>query len=256
MAKTISEQGSSTGTGEVNSTVKLELQGMSAGSLNTVMSLMSSYGIGWIFPGNPWSLTLKKKPEGVSSKISFLSRLFGYRNIPGLGVGTTSFLAICNESVAHRSAALLPEIYGPNFHLHEFLPVPNFFSAFLVHFLTSFGLFVLAIPPLRALLGLLIPAGGTGPDLANAHTERQTFRAVGSPAKGEGKKVEALFKWEGSLYICSAAMGVEAAQSILGNERVPAHKIGGGILTPATLGMPFVERVKNLGATIEAKDIL
>jgi hypothetical protein len=49
-----------------------------------------------------------------------------------LGICTTSFLAICNESISHRSAALLPEIYGPSFYLHEFLPVANFFSAVFV----------------------------------------------------------------------------------------------------------------------------
>ena len=182
-----------------------------------------------------------------------LSRMFGYRNIPGLGICSTSFLAICNESVAHRSATLLPEAYGPAFHLHEFLPVPNIFSALLVHLFTRLGLFLLAIPPLRALLKMLIPPGSSGPDISKANIERQTFCALGNPASKEGKKVLALFRWNGSLYYCSAAMGVEAAMTVLGTERTPAHQIGGGILTPATLGMPFIERVRNMGATLEVE---
>lgn len=213
---------------------------------------MSTYGISWIFPGNPWSHTLRPKPNGIPSA-PLLSRLFGYRKIPGLRVCTTSFLAICNESVVHRSAMLQPEIYGPRFHFQEFLPVSNFLAALLVHLITRLGLFLLAIPPLRALMRMLIPPGGTGPDLATAHTERQVFRAVGVPESSGGSKVEAVFRWEGSLYYCSAAMGVEAAQAILGGARTPAHEIGGGILTPAMLGMPFVERVRNLGAKLEVQ---
>ena len=59
-----------------------------------------------------------------------------------LGICTTFFLAICNESISHRSAALLPEIYGPSFYLHEFLPVANFFSAVFVLVKTLIILFL------------------------------------------------------------------------------------------------------------------
>lgn len=56
--------------------------------------------------------------------------------------------------------------------------------------------------------------------------------------------------YEGSLYYCSALMGVEAALSILG-EKTYAHEIGGGILTPATLGLPFIERLRSAGLKIQ-----
>lgn len=98
---------------------------------------------------------------------------------------------------------------------------------------------------------MLIPPGGTGPDLKEALVERQVFRAIGSPANGSCGKVEAVFSYEGSLYYCSAAMGAEAARVLLGNEKTTAHEIGGGVLTPATLGMPFVERIRAIGAKLE-----
>jgi len=226
---------------------------MSAGSLNTVMSLMSSYGTRWIWPGNPWSLT-PTLSRHASHSPSILSAIFGYRNIPYLGTATTSFLAICNESIAHRSAFLLPEIYGPAFNTHEYLPAPSFLGAAFVHFLTKLGIMLLSLAPFRALINSLLPAAGTGPDLAKAqHVERQHFQAIGTPANTEGKRAKGEFLYEGSLYWCSAAMGVEAAVVLLGDVETPARRIGGGILTPATLGMPFVEKMRAAGAKIEVE---
>lgn len=111
---------------------------------------------------------------------------------------------------------------------------------------------IISFPPIQWLAAkYLIPASGTGPDLATAaKSERQEFHAIGAPSKSKGDQVSARYVYEGSLYYCSALMGVEAALSILG-EKTYAHEIGGGILTPATLGMPFIERLCNAGIKIE-----
>jgi len=70
VAKGISEQLESKGTAEVESTAVLELQGMSSGSLNTVLPLMSTYRISWIFPGNLWSLT--QRPKLLNIVLTFI----------------------------------------------------------------------------------------------------------------------------------------------------------------------------------------
>jgi short subunit dehydrogenase-like uncharacterized protein len=217
---------------------------------------MSTYGISWILLGNLWSLTQAPRAANAPSTTPFLSHIFGYRNIPGLGTLTTTFFAICNESIVHRSAALLSEIYGPNFLLHEFLPVAKFFAAVLFHFLTRLGLLMVSFPPLRALIRLLIPPAGTGPDLSTTGVQKQGFHTVGTLANKNSKKVEAKFSYEGSLYYCSAAMGIEASLVILSDEKISTDEIGGGILTPATLGMPFVERLRNIGAVLEVKTVV
>ena len=213
---------------------------------------MSTYGLFWLLPGNPWSLTQLPKPVGIS-KTPTSSQIFGYKYIRGFGICMTSFLAICNELIAHRSAILLPEVYGPRFHLQEFTPASNIFTAVLLHVITRLGQLMLALGPVRALLQLFIHAPGTGPDLAKTHVEKQTFRAIGNPANDTGNRVGASFSFDGSLYYCSAAMGVEAALVILGSEQSPCHDIGGGVLTPATLGMLFVERLREIGAVVETK---
>jgi len=222
---------------------------MSGGSLSTVLNLMSTYGISWIFPGNPWSLTSKSPPTATRSS-SILYSLFNSRNIQGLGHVTTSFLSICNESIVHRSASLLPGVYGHGYNFHEYAPVPNIFAAILVHLLTRIGAVLLSLRYFRWTLSKIVPSPGTGPDLSKAGMEKQTFCAIGSPAKAGGQKVKASFVYEGSLYGCSAFMGVEAASVILGNEITPAHVIRGGILTPALLGMPYVEKLRNAGVQL------
>ncbi|KFY13564.1 hypothetical protein V491_06357 [Pseudogymnoascus sp. VKM F-3775] len=251
VAKTIHDRYGGIGAGEVNSTAKLDIQGMSGGSLNTVLSLIQTYGIGWILFGKPWSLSAssqqpKSKPAPVPS------RIFGYRSIAGFGDVTTSFLAICNESIAHRSSSLMPDVYGPDFNFHEYLPTTGPFAGVLTHLILRLVMLVIAFPPIQWLAAkYLIPASGTGPDLTTAaDSERQEFVAIGAQSTSKGDKVSACYVYEGSLYYCSAAMGVEAALSILG-EKTYAHEIGGGILTPATLGMPFIERLRNVGIKIE-----
>lgn len=227
---------------------------MSGGSLSTLLSLMSTYGISWILLGNPWSLTSKSRTRPSSSE-PFLSKIFGYRSIPGLGTVSTSFLSIANESLAHRSASLQPEIYGQSFHLHEYLPVASFLAAVSVHFLTRLGVLLFALQPLRWLFTKLIPAPGTGPDLTTAHIEQQTFRALGTAKASQGSKALATFLYEGSLYYCSAFMGVEAAAVIRGTEQTAAHRLGGGILTPATLNLPFIEKIRDAGVKLDVINV-
>ncbi|KFY89419.1 hypothetical protein V500_05705 [Pseudogymnoascus sp. VKM F-4518 (FW-2643)] len=251
VAKTIHDRHGGIGAGEVNSTAKLEIEGMSGGSFNTVLSLIQTYGIGWILFGNPWSLSAtsqRRKPNSAP----LLSRIFGYRSIQGFGAVTTSFLAISNESIAHRSSSLMPKIYGPDFNFHEYLPTTGPFAGVLAHLILRLVMLIISFPPIQWLAAkYLIPESGTGPDLATAaKSERQEFLAIGTPSKSKGDQVSARYVYKGSLYYCSALMGVEAALSILG-EKTYAHEIGGGILTPATLGMPFIERLRNAGIKIE-----
>lgn len=223
---------------------------MSGGSLNTVLGLFDTYGVGWLLFGNPWSLSPGSKRDLKRNTLS-PSRILGYRNIPGLGRLTTSFLAISNESIVHRSAGLMPNIYPLSFNFHEYLPSPSFAAAVLIHLLTKLAILLLALIPLRWLAYKLIPEPGSGPDLSTAHNERQEFVAVAQATNGG--LIRSRFFYGGSLYYCSAFMGVEAALVILGNEDTDAARMGGGILTPATLGAPFVERLRLAGAEISTE---
>jgi len=66
-----------------------------------------------------------------------------------------------------------------------------------------------------------------------------------------GKKVEGRLVRKGSLYDTSALLAAEATLLILGEEGSVAKGLRGGLLTPATLGSAFVERLRDARFSIE-----
>ena len=52
------------------------------------------------------------------------------------------------------------------------------------------------------------------------------------------------------MYVCTAIMLVEAAMVILKDQSTEAHKIK-GIVTPATLGQAYVDRLRNAGVQLQ-----
>jgi len=56
--------------------------------------------------------------------------------------------------------------------------------------------------------------------------------------------------WRGSAYYLTGIFLAEAAMTIL-NDHTIAKELGGGILTPATLGQPFIDRLYTAGYRIE-----
>ncbi|KAF2808062.1 uncharacterized protein BDZ99DRAFT_572931 [Mytilinidion resinicola] len=224
----------STGTAEVVSSGKLEFAGMSGGSFTTILSVMETYGVAWFLFGSPWAMSAARRPGADTTPL--LRRLFGYRFVPGLGALTTSFVAVSNESVVRRSAGLRPEVYGPEFRFHEYLPVPGVLAAVFVHLLTKVGILLFAIPLVRTLLGKLSFKPGTGPDRVESRKiERAEFRAVGTAEGKKGVAARASFVYEGALVDVSAILAVEAA----------------GVLIEKR--MPFVERLRKAGVKIEVE---
>ncbi|KAF2495603.1 hypothetical protein BU16DRAFT_572844 [Lophium mytilinum] len=247
----------STGTAEVISSGQLEFAGMSGGSFTTVLSVMETYGVAWFLFGSPWAMSPSPKPAADTTPL--LRRLFGYRFVPGLGALTTSFVAVSNESVVHRSAGLRPEVYGPEFRFHEYMPVPNVFAAVFVHLLTKFGILVFAIPFVRMWLRKLSFEPGAGPEREVIRTkERAEYRVVGTAEGKNGGVARACFVYEGALVEVSAILAVEAGGVLIERSKEEEgdgrSRVGkGGLLTPSTLGMPFVERLRKAGVKIEVE---
>lgn len=71
------------------------------------------------------------------------------------------------------------------------------------------------------------------------------IKAIGIADNSASDRAVATFKFNGSLYFFTGLAIAEAALTILRGGMNEAKKAGGGILTPATLGEPFVERLKN-----------
>lgn len=71
------------------------------------------------------------------------------------------------------------------------------------------------------------------------------IKAVGIADNSASDRAVATFKFDGSLYYFTGLAIAEAALTILRGGTNTARKCGGGVLTPATLGEPFIERLRN-----------
>jgi len=59
-------------------------------------------------------------------------------------------------------------------------------------------------------------------------------------------------RWDGSLYHLTGVCLAEAAVTIA-RDNTLAHRLGGGMLTPATLGAPYLERLQRAGLKMEIR---
>ncbi len=77
-------------------------------------------------------------------------------------------------------------------------------------------------------------------------------RAIGIPESNPSRRAFARMRWDGGTYTVTGIFASEAAMVILrGPSDIQAKKLGGGILTPATLGQPFIDRLSGAGVVVE-----
>ena len=114
-----------------------------------------------------------------------------------------------------------------------------------MHFALTTGIIACSIWPIRWLLKKLIYQPGQGPTRESTAIDMLEYRAIATADNPEGKRAMAKMRWNGSMYDMSGTFLAEAAMTILKDE-TGAKKIGGGILTPATLGSKFIERLNSI----------
>ncbi|SPJ76032.1 uncharacterized protein FTOL_05763 [Fusarium torulosum] len=229
---------------EVVCSGKLNMLGMQGGSLHTVLDVAESYGIsGWLT-----SDTSVLSP-GTKSPAKVRRELFGHRYDRHLGHLALSFVAWGNESVVHRSAALDQKTYGQHFVFREYIPSAGFISAVLVYILTKLGIVLVAIPWFRSFIRTKSFDRGTGPARTESRkSESAEWKGVGYIKGTKDPVVFARFNYDGALVDMAAILAVEAAATI--NDMLRTETSGclqTGILTPSTLGTPFVSRIQAAG---------
>lgn len=185
-----------------------------------------------------------------------LTKALGVRSIPGLGTLTTSISAGPNLATVQRSWGLLEggRLYGPRFQYHEYAAVRNVIVGIAVHIGLTLGTLALLIPPVRWLIKRIIYAPGEGPTREDSSKESIEFRAI---AKADQetvapKRVFGRLRWDGGLYSLTGLFLAEAAIVLL-KENDLVKGLHGGLLTPATLGKPYINRLKKAGLVIEAE---
>ncbi|KAF4438730.1 Saccharopine dehydrogenase Homospermidine synthase [Fusarium acutatum] len=220
---------------------KLSMLGMQGGSLHTVLDVAGTYGIsGWLTSDTS---VLLPNPKHVVKKNK---ELMGHRYDRYLGHLATSFVAWGNESVVQRSAALNLKIYGRDFVYKEYSPVTGLISALLMHIVTKLGIFLLAVPWFRSFIRGTSFDRGSGPDRDESRKmESAEWKAVGYVTGKKEPVALAEFSYKGALVDMAAILAVEAAATI--NQMDKTEATGAGLLTPSTLDITFVDRLRAAG---------
>lgn len=228
----------------------------SGGTLLTALGILDHYSLKEVAKSTlPWAMSPVPGPKSVQSA-PLMSRLLGVRSVPDLGTLTTSISAGPNEAIVYRSWGLFDRgnFYGRNFKYSEYMRVRNAFIGVALHFAIAFGLVALVIPPVRWLLKKLVTAPGQGPSREAAAKETIELRSVAT-ADQDGPNPRRAFaraRWEGGMYYLTGVLLAEAAIVILRDDTT-ARKLGGGLLTPAMLGQPFIDRLRKAGLKFETQ---
>ncbi|MCJ1405611.1 hypothetical protein MMC11_008839 [Xylographa trunciseda] len=226
----------------------------SGGTLATAFGVFDHYGIAQLIESSkPYALSPVQGHK--DEPVPLITRLSGVRYVPDLGTLTTGLAAGVNTSLVQRTWGLLDRgnFYGQNFRYKEYSTARNSFTGLVSHLVIIFGTVLLAIPPVRWLAKMVVHQPGEGPTKESTAKDRVEFRAIATADTEDSQRAIAECGYNGSAYDFTGVLMAEAAISILrdGNE-TPARKIGGGVLTPATLGEAYVDRLRNVGVVLEA----
>ena len=226
----------------------------SGGTLATLLTILESYSPkGMARATKPWAMSPIPGPSSTKST-PITTRLFGVRRVSGLGVLTTSIMGSSNAAIVQRSWGLLEQgqYYGPKFQYREYMTVRNVFVGVFVHFALVLSAMALLLRPCRWLVKKSIYAQGEGPTEENRKKEAFEWRAVATAdtTSQNTKRAFGRFRYDGPAYYLAGLLLAEAAMVILRGEQT-MKPFSGGVLTPATLGQPFIDRMKQSGVILE-----
>lgn len=259
------------GTANVNMSFYAGKSGFSGGTANTILQLFEKYGMKELGRAlHPWSLSPVKSTNAAKSpEGGLLHSLMGMVSIPEIGGIQTSWLmASVDRCITHRSWGLYelsakstsnPSLsYGPRFNFNEYMRAKSLLAGLAVNLgLAMFGL-AFAFPLSRWILSplvkrFLLPQPGEGPSRESMKEDFMDYKAVAIADTDKQEKVLATLHIPNGGYVATAQTLAAAALVILRGklEETEAGRLDGGMLTPATLGQPFVEQLDKFGIKIE-----
>ena len=205
---------------------------------------------------NPYSLAPPGERDGVDPGAQRWPRKDRLRSV----WTAPSPMAMVNERVVRRSNALLGYPWGREFRCSEVVTTGRGLKGAAGAGVVAggLGLFTAAmsVGPLRsALQRYVFPEPGEGPTEAETEQGQFTVRTLGRGTGADGPfTVEAEFgaDW-GPGYGATARMLGESAVCLV-REEVDSP-LDGGVLTPASaIGMPLVERLRDVGFTASVSE--
>ncbi|KAI9773569.1 MAG: hypothetical protein M1840_006843 [Geoglossum simile] len=226
--------------------------GFSGGTLATLFTSLETYSLKELAEASkPWALS---PVEGA--KYGRSTSLMGLRIVPDLGTLVTSPIATTDRSVVHRTWGLLDggKAYGMNFRYSEYVKVRNAFTGVIFRAVFSAAMVAILFPPIRWLVKMTAFAPGQGPSEETFAKNHISVKAI-AVADGDSpspQRAVAEFHYQGSPYYLTGVFLAEAAMTILRDDTV-ARTRGGGFLTPATLGQPFLDRLAKAKFKLQAR---
>lgn len=235
--------------------------GISGGTLASVLQAFETHSLRHLYETHaPYSLSPKRPSPTVPPKrTSFWTKLFGLLWIKHLGWMSYQPQGPVDRAIVHRSWGLLEPTdasYGHNFDFHAWLRTWGPVAAVLWHFGGLILAPLILLPPVRKLLPKLWyqPGEGAGQSkIENNWFEHRGVAEADTSKMQPRPKVLVRMRYDGDAYLFTAIALAEAARILLWQQDTWAHKFGGGVLTPATLGEHYVSQLRAAGVTINAR---
>lgn len=197
---------------------------------------------------NPWILS---PVQGTN--VHPAAGRFGLRRDDTLGVISKHALtAAQDQAIVHRTWGLLRgtnQDFGPNFQYNEYTWVGSTVGGIFTMLSTLIISKVLGSSIGIGLLKYVMPAPGSGPDVAKAARTPVRLEAVAIPDDDNIPRVRSSFAYPSGSYHTTALFLGEGAASLLYTRSLEGG-IRGGCLTPALLGQDLLKRLLSAGATI------
>jgi short subunit dehydrogenase-like uncharacterized protein len=236
----------------VNSLQKI-VGNASGGTTASALGLVENYPLKFLQKSlHPAALCPIPAPKAKPSTLGVLPSLLGWRRVKDLGVLTDSPQAVSDIGIVYRSWALFNEgaWYGPNFSFTEFMRANNVLAGSLIHYgLTTFFL-MLYFRPFRWLIRKFGYAAGDGPLRADADKASISYKAIAEADEAKRRRTYATMSYQGGFYYLTGIMLAEAGLTLVRGGDTLGRRLG-GMITPATLEMEYVERLQKGGIKVE-----
>lgn len=252
-AKTAREQLNTGITDCVNSLQKLA-GSASGGTIASAMGLVETYPTKFLLKSlDPAALTPDHKPTAKPKTTGFVSSVLGWRHVKDLGVLTDSPQAASDVGIVYRSWSLFnagPSSYGPNFSFTEFMRASNILVGGFIHYATLTAFMLLYLKPFRWLLRKFAYVAGEGPTREDANKGSISYKAIAHADEEKRRRTYATMHYQGGFYYLTGIMLAEAGLVLARGKDTLGRRLG-GMITPATLEMEYIERLQKAGIQIE-----
>ncbi|PYH74392.1 uncharacterized protein BO88DRAFT_439877 [Aspergillus vadensis CBS 113365] len=244
--------------GPMISTIQHSWTGHSGGVIESILAGLETYSLRQILAASsPLASCIPDagphRPHPTAPKLPVQRNCF-------LGDLTFNPSAVAEQLVVMRTWSLFQrygdrtEQYGDQFSYHGYTAAPGWLHAWSSFLVMSVVLVCTVLfRPLRSLMRWLAPQPGTGPQLKPGEKHFVEWKATVAAADGGGPRVLGVMRMETDVYSVCAILVSEAALALLqvldgkDDEDSMVKKLRGGVLTPASLGNQYVQRLEMAG---------